>query len=197
MTAPGPAERRGTGQSRGRRGDRVHDHWGVSKREARRPASRSQTRGLRRDCDWGCRASVWHEGVSRAPLGVFSPGSVTTVLKGGHLRLPALPPRNRGAADAPRGGRVGRGMAAGAGGSRCELPRRLGVGPLRKGLGRRVPHVATGLRKGCCSFLIEGSTENEKASNQAFLFGGGDRCLSERTDGGKVGSPNYEPERLH
>lgn len=69
------------------------------------------------------------------PWGVFSPGSVTTVLKGGHLRLLALPPRNRGAADAPRGGRVGRGMAAGAGGSRCELPRRLGVGQLRKEFG--------------------------------------------------------------
>lgn len=57
----------------------------------------------------------------------------------------------------------------------------------RKGLGRRVLRVADGLRTGRCSFLIEGSTENVKASNQAFPFVGGDRCLSGRADEVKVG----------
>lgn len=85
----------------------------------------------------------------RSPLGVFSPGSITTVLKGGHPRLPALPPWNRGAHDATRGGRVGRGMALGVGGSRFWSPRRL-RGNWRTGLGRWVPRVTLVLQKGHC-----------------------------------------------
>lgn len=60
--------------------------------------------------------------------GLFSAGTVTAVLKGGHPRLLALPPRNRGVAGAALRGRVGRSMAAGAGGSRCGSPSAPGAG---------------------------------------------------------------------
>lgn len=77
---------------------------------------------------------------------VFSAGTVTAVLKGGHPCLLALPPRNRGVAGAARRGRVGRSMAAGIGGSRCGSPRcPRGRGSWRMGLGRWAPHVADGL----------------------------------------------------
>lgn len=47
MTAPGLAERRGTRQSRGRRGDRGHDHGGcLQEGSQQRRASLSQTRGF-------------------------------------------------------------------------------------------------------------------------------------------------------
>lgn len=140
LTAPGLAGRRGTGQSREQRGERGRDHWGVCGGKpvlagVSQPDVGSEGRlRLALQGLWlGC-------SVSRAPGRggrFFSPGSVTAALKGGHLRLLALPSRNRGAAGAPRRGRVGRSMAAWAGGSRCGSPLRLeGRSSRRAGLGR-------------------------------------------------------------
>lgn len=74
MTAPGPAERRGTGQRRGRRGDRGHDHGGVCRREASgvRPLG-ARHGGAEERLRLGLLGPCLRRGVCRASLGLLGP----------------------------------------------------------------------------------------------------------------------------
>lgn len=70
------------------------------------------------------------------------------------------------------------------------LPR--GRRPLANRAGETGPACCRWASKGELLFLVEVSTEAE-ASNQAFPFGGNDRCLPGRTDGVTVGTSQRSP----
>lgn len=145
MTAPGPAERRGTGQSRGRRGGRGLDHGDVCRREACGGRPLGARGGVRGEIAGGAAGPLFGARGLRGSPGGCQPRFRNHTLKG---RAPPIPDTT---APEPRRcwrtrrGRVGRGMAAGAGGSRCGSP--WGTGSSwQTGLGRGVPHFADGLR---------------------------------------------------
>lgn len=147
MTAPGLAEGRGTGQSRGRRGGR--GHGGVCRRETRsQPPASDPDEGSEDTLQLGLQGPCLGRGIFRTPLGVLSPGSVATVLKRRASPLPGTTaPEPQSCWRAPPGkGWEEHGRRVW--GSRCGSPRLRGGGSSwRTGLEEASRMVPTGFKR--------------------------------------------------